>query len=81
MFSCIGKLSGGHQAAVMCVTTWDGPNNTDYVATGSKDHYVKVNLRAFEEKCRGKIFFDKMPRQNCRKKTSPTNRNFFRNSC
>lgn len=42
MFSCIGKLSGGHQAAVMCVTAWDGPNNTDYVATGSKDHYVKV---------------------------------------
>ncbi|CRL00444.1 CLUMA_CG013706, isoform A [Clunio marinus] len=42
MFSCIGKLSGGHQAAVMCVTTWDGPGNTDYVATGSKDHYVKV---------------------------------------
>lgn len=43
MFSCIGKLSGGHQAAVMCVTTWDGPGNTDYVATGSKDHYVKVS--------------------------------------
>lgn len=44
MFSCIGKLTGGHQAAVMCVTTWDGPGNTDYVATGSKDHYVKVWL-------------------------------------
>ena len=43
MFSCIGKLTGGHQAAVMCVTTWDGPGNTDYVATGSKDHYVKVS--------------------------------------
>lgn len=43
MFSCIGKLTGGHQAAVMCVTTWDGPDNTDYVATGSKDHYVKAS--------------------------------------
>lgn len=40
--SCIGKLIGGHQAAVMCVTTWQGSNNTDFVATGSKDHYVKV---------------------------------------
>lgn len=26
----------------MCVTAWEGPNNTDFVATGSKDHYVKV---------------------------------------
>lgn len=43
MFSCIGKLSGGHQAAVMCLTAWNGPENTDYIATGSKDHYVKVN--------------------------------------
>ncbi|XP_052893496.1 kinesin-like protein KIF21B isoform X2 [Anopheles moucheti] len=41
-FSCLGRLSGGHQAAVMCLTAWEGPNNTDLVATGSKDHYVKV---------------------------------------
>lgn len=41
-YSCLGKLSGGHQAAVMCVTAWKGQNNTDFVATGSKDHYVKV---------------------------------------
>lgn len=41
-YSCLGKLSGGHQAAVMCVTAWQGQNNTDFVATGSKDHYVKV---------------------------------------
>lgn len=41
-YSCLGKLSGGHQAAVMCVSSWEGPNNTDFVATGSKDHYVKV---------------------------------------
>lgn len=26
----------------MCVTAWEGPSNTDFVATGSKDHYVKV---------------------------------------
>lgn len=41
-YSCTGKLIGGHQAAVMCVTSWEGSNNTDFVATGSKDHYVKV---------------------------------------
>ncbi|XP_055382078.1 kinesin-like protein KIF21A isoform X2 [Condylostylus longicornis] len=40
--SCLGKLSGGHQAAVMCVTSWEGSGSTDFVATGSKDHYVKV---------------------------------------
>lgn len=34
---------GGHQAAVMCVATWEGSEpGTDFVATGSKDHYVKV---------------------------------------
>lgn len=57
MFSCIGKLSGGHQAAVMCVTTWEGPGNTDYVATGSKDHYVKVSLSVFRELMEAKIAF------------------------
>lgn len=41
-FMCTGKLIGGHQAAVMCVASWEGSNNTDFVATGSKDHYVKV---------------------------------------
>ncbi|XP_031616973.1 kinesin-like protein KIF21A isoform X2 [Contarinia nasturtii] len=41
-FSCVGKLIGGHQAAVMCVASWKGPDGTDFVATGSKDHYVKV---------------------------------------
>lgn len=42
-FSCVGKLIGGHQAAVMCVATWEGSEQgTDFVATGSKDHYVKV---------------------------------------
>lgn len=42
-FTCIGKLIGGHQAAVMCVASWQGSDKgTDFVATGSKDHYVKV---------------------------------------
>lgn len=43
-FSCLGKLSGGHKAAVTAVTAWEGPGNTDLVATGSKDHYVKVSF-------------------------------------
>lgn len=41
-FGCTGKLVGGHQAAVMCAVSWRGENDTDFVATGSKDHYVKV---------------------------------------
>lgn len=44
MFSCTGKLAGAHQAAIMCIATWDGPNSMDYVATGSKDHYLKVRV-------------------------------------
>ncbi len=39
-FHSIGKLSGGHQAAVMCLVA--GDEGTEYVVTGSKDHYVKV---------------------------------------
>lgn len=26
----------------MCVASWEGYDGTDFVATGSKDHYVKV---------------------------------------
>lgn len=40
-FSCTGKIQGGHQAAVMCLATWDG-NGNDMLATGSKDHYIKI---------------------------------------
>jgi len=45
-FSSTGKLSGGHQAAVMCLAVGpvagsDGAR-VEYVVTGSKDHYVKV---------------------------------------
>ncbi|XP_023331302.1 kinesin-like protein KIF21A isoform X3 [Eurytemora carolleeae] len=42
-FHSIGKLSGGHQAAIMCLAigpTRDLDNN--YVITGSKDHYIKI---------------------------------------
>merc|ERR1712156_226398 len=42
-FHSIGKLSGGHQAAVMCLDT--GPTDraeNNYVVTGSKDRYIKV---------------------------------------
>lgn len=49
-FSSTGKLSGGHQAAVMCLAVGNAPPNdggigderVEYVVTGSKDHYVKV---------------------------------------
>lgn len=53
-FSSTGKLSGGHQAAVMCLAVGNalpggsiqGDQNeaerVEFVVTGSKDHYVKV---------------------------------------
>lgn len=41
-FHSVGKLSGGHQAAVMCLATDPDPSSSDLVVTGSKDHYVKV---------------------------------------
>eukprot|EP00095_Tigriopus_kingsejongensis_P007989 maker-scaffold269_size230758-snap-gene-0.23 protein:Tk07989 transcript:maker-scaffold269_size230758-snap-gene-0.23-mRNA-1 annotation:"kinesin-like protein kif21a-like" len=45
-FHSIGKLAGGHQAAIMCLTTGislaHDVDDGDYVITGSKDHYVKV---------------------------------------
>jgi kinesin family protein 4/21/27 len=41
-FHSVGKLSGGHQAAVMCLETGVGGDDGDYVITGSKDHYIKV---------------------------------------
>ena len=42
-FHSIGKLSGAHQAAVMCLATGStGSLDNNYVITGSKDHYIKV---------------------------------------
>ncbi|CAG2214009.1 KIF21 [Mytilus edulis] len=40
-FSAIGKLNGGHQAAVMVLAVEQQKDN-DVVITGSKDHYIKI---------------------------------------
>ena len=41
-FAAVGKLSGGHQAAIMVIGV-DQSDDKDIVITGSKDHYIKVN--------------------------------------
>ncbi|XP_075527900.1 kinesin-like protein 31E isoform X1 [Dermacentor variabilis] len=41
-FACVGKLAGGHQAAVMCMAVDEVDNDSSLVITGSKDHYIKV---------------------------------------
>ena len=43
-FKSVGKLSGGHQAAVMvlAVDDTDTADGNICVVTGSKDHYIKV---------------------------------------
>ncbi|XP_014665579.1 PREDICTED: kinesin-like protein KIF21A [Priapulus caudatus] len=38
----IGKLSGGHQAAVMVMAMSTNDENGNVLVTGSKDHYIKV---------------------------------------
>ena len=43
-FTISGKLSGGHQAAVMCMAVGKLTNEEDLVITGSKDHYIKVYI-------------------------------------
>ncbi|XP_046546035.1 kinesin-like protein KIF21A isoform X4 [Haliotis rubra] len=40
-YSAVGKLSGGHQAAVMVLAV-DASTDSSTVITGSKDHYIKV---------------------------------------
>ena len=40
-FMAVGKLSGGHQAAIMVIGV-DQSEDKDVVITGSKDHYIKV---------------------------------------
>lgn len=40
-FAAVGKLSGGHQAAIMVIGV-DQQEQNDIVVTGSKDHYIKV---------------------------------------
>ncbi len=43
-FKSVGKLSGGHQSAVMvlAVDDTDTADGNICVVTGSKDHYIKV---------------------------------------
>ncbi|KAG0424262.1 hypothetical protein HPB47_028511 [Ixodes persulcatus] len=41
-FACVGKLAGGHQAAVMCMAVDDPGVDSSLVVTGSKDHYIKA---------------------------------------
>lgn len=41
-FAAVGKLSGGHQSAIMVIGV-DQQEENDIVVTGSKDHYIKVN--------------------------------------
>uniref|UniRef100_V5IJV2 Putative kinesin-like protein kif21a n=1 Tax=Ixodes ricinus TaxID=34613 RepID=V5IJV2_IXORI len=41
-FACVGKLAGGHQAAVMCMAVDDPGVDSSLLVTGSKDHYIKV---------------------------------------
>lgn len=43
-FESTAKLSGGHQAAVMCLAVGKLSEDEDVVITGSKDHYIKVGL-------------------------------------
>lgn len=42
--TAVGKLAGGHQAAVMCLAVDSTIPGQDVVATGSKDHYIKVSF-------------------------------------
>lgn len=41
-FETTAKLSGGHQAAIMCLAVDRISETEDLVITGSKDHYIKV---------------------------------------
>ena len=41
-FAAVGKLSGGHQAAIMVLGV-EQHEDKDVVVTGSKDHYIKVH--------------------------------------
>nr|CAD7263447.1 unnamed protein product [Timema shepardi] len=41
-YECTGKLSGSHQAAVMCLAVGKVSDSEDLIVTGSKDHFIKV---------------------------------------
>ena len=42
----MGKLSGGHQAAVMVLAVDDSNEGALTLVTGSKDHYIKVREKS-----------------------------------
>ncbi|XP_055933295.1 kinesin-like protein KIF21A isoform X2 [Argiope bruennichi] len=42
MYKAVGKLSGSHQAAIMCLAVDNDGSDKNIVVTGSKDHYIKV---------------------------------------
>ncbi|KAI8505908.1 Kinesin-like protein kif21b [Branchiostoma belcheri] len=42
-FQPVGKLTGGHSAAVMVMATEDQEHDTPVVVSGSKDHYIKTH--------------------------------------
>ena len=48
----MGKLSGGHQAAVMVIAVddTDTADGNICVVTGSKDHYIKVRCHCGNHK-------------------------------
>ena len=48
-YKAVGKLSGGHQAAVMVIAVddTDTADGNICVVTGSKDHYIKVRARPY----------------------------------
>ncbi|XP_046388282.1 kinesin-like protein KIF21A isoform X3 [Ischnura elegans] len=50
-FAATAKLTGGHQAAIMCLAVGKISEEEDIVVTGSKDHYIKV----FEVNGRGSM--------------------------
>ncbi|XP_015784967.1 kinesin-like protein KIF21A isoform X2 [Tetranychus urticae] len=41
-YYCIGKLNTSHQANVICMAVEESGNDSNIVATGSKDHYIKL---------------------------------------
>ena len=47
-YKSVGKLSSGHQAAIMklAIDDTDTADGNICVVTGAKDHYVKVSLSA-----------------------------------
>lgn len=59
-FACVGKLAGGHQAAVMCMAVDEVDNDSSLVITGSKDHYIKVSNMLCSQ-----FFLTLMQQQSC----------------